>query len=58
MVNERDTLVYDPVPSESIMLPVIYGNKYQIRVAGVDINGAKFPYSDWSMPYCPEIEGP
>jgi hypothetical protein len=58
LVNERDTLFFDPVPAEEIMLPVVYGNKYRIRVAGVDAEGVQGPMSIWSLPYTPELAPP
>ena len=58
LVNERDTLFYDPVMTESIMLPVVYGNKYRIRVAAVDAYEIQGPLSIWSLPYIPEPAPP
>ena len=58
LVNEIDTLFFDPVPNESILLPVIYGNRYRIRVAGVDANDIQGPMSIWSLPYTPELAPP
>ena len=58
LVNERDTRIFDSVPSESIMLPVIYGNKYRLRVAAVDAAGIQGPHSLWSQPYTPELAPP
>lgn len=58
MVNDGDTYLIDPVPGESIMLPVQYGNKYQIRVAAVDAANAQGPMSIWSLPYTPELGPP
>ncbi|MEN8006187.1 MAG: hypothetical protein ABFS42_04190 [Candidatus Krumholzibacteriota bacterium] len=58
LINERDTRVFDPVPSESIMLPVVYGNKYRVRVAAVDAAGVQGPHSLWSLPYTPELAPP
>jgi len=58
LINEVDTLIYDPVPSESILLPVIYGNKYRIRVAAVDAANIQGPMSIWSLPYTAELAPP
>ena len=58
LTNERDTQVFDSVPSESIMLPVIYGNKYRLRVAAVDASGIQGLLSMWSLPYTPELAPP
>ena len=58
LVNERDTLFYGPVMTESIMLPVVYGNKYRIRVAAVDAAGIQGPMSIWSQPDSPELAPP
>ena len=58
LINERETELYDSVPSESIMLPVIYGNKYRIRVAAVDAADIQGPFSLWSQPYTPELGPP
>ena len=58
LVNERDTLFYGPVMTESIMLPVVYGNKYRIRVAAVDAYEIQGPLSMWSLPYIPEPAPP
>lgn len=57
-VNDRDILVFDQVPSESISLPVVYGNKYRIRVAAVDASNIQGPMSPWSVPYSPELGPP
>jgi hypothetical protein len=58
LVNEQDTLFFDPVMTESIMLPVTYGNKYRIRVAAVDAANIQGPLSIWSLPYAPELGPP
>jgi len=58
LINERDTQVFDSVPSESLMLPVIYGNKYRLRVAAVDAAGVQGIMSLWSQPYTPELAPP
>jgi len=58
LVNEQDTLFFDPVMSPAIMLPVTYGNKYRIRVAGVDAANIQGPLSMWSVPYAPELAPP
>ena len=58
LMNKRDTQMFDSVPSESIMLPVIYGNKYEVRVAAVDAAGIQGPQSIWSLPYTPELAPP
>ena len=57
-VNDVDSIYFDPVPSESILLPVLYGNKYQIRVAAVDAAGIQGPMSMWSLPYTAELAPP
>jgi hypothetical protein len=58
LVNERDTLFFDSVMSESIAVPVVYGNKYRIRVAAVDASDIQGPMSIWSAPYTPELAPP
>ena len=58
LVNEQDTLFFDPVMSESIMMPVTYGNKYRLRVAAVDAAIIQGPLSMWSLPYAPELAPP
>ena len=58
LVNEVDTLFFDPVMSKSILLPVTYGNKYRIRVAAVDAANIQGPLSMWSLPYAPELAPP
>ena len=58
LVNDVYTIYYDPVPSESILLPVIYGNKYKIRVAAVDAASIQGPMSIWSLPYTAELAPP
>jgi len=58
LINEVDTLFFDPVPAESIMIPVVYGNKYRIRVAAVDASNIQGPLSLWSLPYSPELAPP
>jgi hypothetical protein len=58
LVNERDTLFFDPVMTESVMVPVIYGNKYRLRVAAVDGDQVRGPMSMWSLPYSPELAPP
>ena len=58
LVNEQDTLFFDPVMSPTIMLPVTYGNKYRIRVAGVDAANIQGPLSLWSLPFAPELAPP
>ena len=58
LVNERDTLYFGPVTAESISLPVIYGNKYRIRVAAVDADDIQGSMSMWSLPYTPELAPP
>jgi hypothetical protein len=58
LVNDIDTLFIDSVPTESLTLPVVYGNKYQVRVAGVDASDVQGPMSLWSLPYTPELDPP
>jgi hypothetical protein len=58
LTNERETELFDPVPSESLMVSVIYGNKYRVRVAAVDASNIQGPYSNWSQPYAPELGPP
>jgi hypothetical protein len=58
LVNERDTLFFDPVMTESVMVPVVYGNKYRLRVAAVDADQVRGPMSMWSLPYSPELAPP
>ena len=58
LVNEVDSYLIDQVQGESIMLPVQYGNKYQIRVAAVDAADTQGPMSIWSLPYTPELGPP
>jgi hypothetical protein len=58
LVNERDTLFFDSVMSESITVSVVYGNKYRIRVAAVDASDIQGPMSIWSVPYTPELAPP
>ncbi len=58
LVNDIDTLFFDSLPAESILVPVVYGNKYNVRVAGVDVNDIQGPMSIWSVPYTPELGPP
>ena len=58
LVNDVETLNYDPVSSEEIRVPVEYGNKYQVRVAAVGTNGKQGPWSIWSELYNPELDAP
>jgi len=58
VVNERDTLYFDPLETEAIKFPVVYGNKYKIRVAAVDAAGIQGPMSLWSYPDTPELAPP
>lgn len=58
LVNEVDTLFFDPVTDDFIMLPVDYGKKYRIRVAAVADGNIQGPMSIWSLPYAPEIGPP
>jgi hypothetical protein len=58
LVNTLDTLYYDAIPTESLLVAVAYGNRYEVRVAGVDIEGIQGPWSAWSPPFNPEIQPP
>ncbi len=58
MVNDVDTMTLDPVFSEEVSVGMQYGNKYRVRVAGVDAAGHRGPYSSWSIPYTPELDPP
>ncbi len=58
LVNDLDTLTINPVPSEYISVPVIYGNKYQVRVAGISAAGIQGGFSLWSILYSPELAEP
>ena len=58
MVNARDTLFYDAVPTESLLVAAMYGNRYEVRVAGVDSEGIQGPWSPWSPPHNPEVPSP
>jgi len=58
LVNEVDTLDLDPVVARRVSVPMQYGNKYQVRVAGVDADGNQGPYSSWSFAYTPELSPP
>ncbi len=55
LVSEVDTLAMGPLPSEYALVEMVYGNKYSIRVAGVDAQGNQGPYSEWSDPFTPEL---
>ena len=58
LINDIDIEVIEPVFSEQVSVEMEYGNKYRVRVAGVDAAGTKGPYSIWSMPFTPELEPP
>jgi len=58
LINDVDILTIEPVFSETVSIEMEYGNKYRVRVAGVDAAGVKGPYSLWSLPYTPELEPP
>lgn len=58
LVNDTDTLFIYPVPTNSVVLQFDYGNRYQVRVAGVDANDSQGPMSLWSLPYTPELGPP
>ncbi len=58
LVNDVDILTIEDLPSEYVSVEVVYGNKYSIRVAGVDAQGNQGPYSEWSEPYTPELGPP
>lgn len=58
MVNERDTLYLDAIPTESLLVPAQAGNLYTIRVAGVDNEGIQGPWSSWSPSFIAEPENP
>ncbi len=58
LVNDVDILVMGPLLSGYARVEVVYGNKYRIRVAGVDAAGNQGPYSGWSVPYTPELAPP
>jgi len=58
LVNEQDTLYFNSIPDESTLLEVTYGNKYRMRVAGVDAAGVQGPWSQWSLPFAPELPPP
>jgi hypothetical protein len=57
-VNGQEIIDMGTVTTESIMLPMQYGNKYRVRVAGVDAQGVQGPFSIWSEPLSPEIAPP
>jgi hypothetical protein len=57
-VNGRDIETLDPVSTEEFMLPIKYGQKYRVRVAGVDAQNVQGPFSSWSAPYGTEITDP
>ena len=58
LVNDVDILTIEDLPSEYVSVEVVYGNKYELRVAGVDAQGNQGPYSEWSEPYTPELPHP
>lgn len=56
--NDGEFTVIDTAPTTSYTLAVLWGDKYVIRVAGVDAAGRQGPYSIPSEPYTPEIPPP
>ncbi len=58
LINDLDTLFFDPVPTEDMLVDVTYGNKYRMRVAGVDAANIQGPWSMWSRSVTPEIDPP
>ena len=58
VINDLDTLFFDPVPTEEMLVEVTYGNKYKMRVAGVDAANIQGPWSIWSRSVTPEIDPP
>lgn len=57
-LNDGPFSVIGTTPTTSYVLTVAWGNKYVIRVAGVDAEGRQGPYSVPSVPYTPEIPPP
>lgn len=58
MVNDRDLLVFEGLQDESVSIQVDYGNKYLVRVAGLDAQNKQGPWSIWSLAYAPELDPP
>ncbi len=56
--NDGEFAVIDSAPTTSYTLAVEWGDKYVIRVAGVDAADRQGPYSIPSEPYTPEIPPP
>ena len=56
--NDGEFAVIDSTPTTSYTLAVEWGDKYVIRVAGVDAADRQGPYSIPSEPYTPEIPPP
>jgi len=56
--NGLDVERLEDVTTETVMVPMKYGNKYRVRVAGVDAQGVQGPFSDWSRFLTPEIAPP
>ena len=57
-VNNSEFREYDFIPTESILLQLEYGNKYEVRVAAVDADGRRGGFSSWSIAYSPEFAPP
>lgn len=55
LVNDTELREYDFIPEASIMVQFEYGNKYEVRVAGVAANGDRGGFSPWSTAYSPEL---
>ncbi len=58
LVNDVDTLTIDNVPSEQMTVSMVFGNKYLVRVAGVTADGTLGVFSQWSIPFTPELGPP
>jgi hypothetical protein len=58
LVNDVDILTIDNVLTERVMVTVVYGNKYMVRVAAVSERGIQGPFSGWSIPFTPELSPP
>ena len=56
--NDGEFAVIDSTPTTSYTLAVEWGDKYVIRVAGVDAADRQGPYSIPSEPYPPETPPP
>jgi hypothetical protein len=50
LINEYSLVTVEDIPTEVYMLPVIYGYKYQMRVAAVSTAGKRGGFSGWSEP--------